>query len=299
MKRSVALVLGAAALAAAAAATTPARAAERGGEKKHVEKHVVIRHAGGAGGFLGVTLDDVAANARGAKVQAVESESPAAKAGLQQGDVIVRFDGEAVKSAAQFARLVRETPPQRAVAIEVTRGGTKHELTATLGEGDVLRMAAGPHVREFRLPSPPADALVAPAPPHAPGGFQGFRMGPGEDMLFHFGHPRPRRLGIEFIDMGEQLAARYGLSARSGVLVTSVDADGAAAKAGLEAGDVVLSFDGRKVEDAEDLRDAVSDAEGGKALRVEVWREGRTVELQATLAKPEKEKALRDGGEVL
>jgi serine protease Do len=87
--------------------------------------------------------------------------------------------------------------------------------------------------------------------------------------------------------MGEQLAAFFKLSEKKGILVTSVDADGPAAKAGMKAGDVILKFDGDSIRDAEDLRDAVSDAEGGQEVTVTVQRDGRAVDLKVTPAKPE------------
>src|SRR5258708_37519385 len=59
----------------------------------------------------------------GAYVEDVRPESPAAKAGLQRADIVTRFDGEAVRSARQFGRLVRETPAGRTVNATVRRDG--------------------------------------------------------------------------------------------------------------------------------------------------------------------------------
>jgi serine protease Do len=110
----------------------------------------------------------------------------------------------------------------------------------------------------------------------------------------------PRKLGLEYIEMGEQLAAAFKLAGKGGVLVTSVDADGPAAKAGVKAGDVILKFDAKAIADADDLRDAVAAAEGGKEVALSVQREGRSLELKATLAKPETMmKHRRSGGVTL
>jgi serine protease Do len=297
------IVLGsAAALAAAGLLAGPlARAQEwskvesDGGEKR-VERRVVVRHAGG-GAFLGVSLEDGSGDARGATVRTVEPDSPAAKAGLKEGDVIVRFDGESVRSAAQLARLVAETPAGRTVAIELTRDGSPQKLTATLGESR-RRMGffsgpGGADVFDLPVPEPPEapeapGAVPAPRPPHAPMPPRAWSWNDaGGDMLFHFLPGGPRRLGIQYIEMGEQLAAHYKLAQKNGVLVTSVEAGSPAAKAGLLAGDVVLKFDGKAIEDASDLREAVSAAEGGKEVTLSIQRDGRPMEVRATLAKPE------------
>jgi serine protease Do len=107
------------------------RAHGRDEDDQTIEKRVVV-HAGG--GRLGVTIGDTTGETRGASVRSVAEASAAEKAGIKEGDVIVRFDGETVRSASQLRRLVAETPAGRAVAIEVARGGTTQKLTATLAE---------------------------------------------------------------------------------------------------------------------------------------------------------------------
>jgi serine protease Do len=105
-------------------------------------------------------------------------------------------------------------------------------------------------------------------------------------MLFHFAPGGGRKLGIQYIEMGEQLAAAYKLAQKNGVLVTTVEADSPAAKAGLKAGDVVLKFDGKAIEDAADLREAVNAADGGTEVTLSIQRDGRPMDVKATLAKP-------------
>jgi S1-C subfamily serine protease len=292
MKRlsALALAVPAALLAALALGPGDVRAQAKGQEKeKKVEKRVVVRHAGG--GRLGVSLEDTQGDVRGAKVLSVEKGSPAEKAGLKEGDVIVRFDGEAVRSAGQLARLVRETPAGRSVPIEVTRGGARQTVTAILAEGGrgfhVFTGEGGDYafdMPEFdlRVPEPPTPPHV-PVMPHA----WAWRDGGFGDRSFRFLLGGPRKLGIEYMDIGEQLAAYFKLPGKSGVLVSSVDADGPAAKAGMKAGDVILKFEGKAIEDGHDLREAVSDAEGGKEVTVIVQRDGRPLDLKVTLAKPD------------
>jgi S1-C subfamily serine protease len=300
MKRLAASALAVSAILLAGFALGPGDARAKDGDEgeKKVEKRVVVRHAGG--GRLGVCLDDTEGDRRGANVRSVENDSPAEKAGIKEGDVIVRFDGEAVRSASQLARLVRETPAGRSVPIEVDRGGAAQKLTATLAEGGRRFRVFGeglPGERDFdfaipdwevEVPEPPSppEAPLAPHPPLAPRAWS-WKSDDGHDMVFRMLGAGPRKLGIEYMEIGEQLAGYFKLTGKTGVLVSSVDADGPAGKAGMKAGDVILKLDGATIEDGSDLREAVSKAEGGKEVTVTVQRDGRPLDLKVTLAKPE------------
>lgn len=288
MKRTIASALALTAVAAVAAVSGPAAWAgesAEGGTKK-VERRIVIRHGGG--GFLGVGLDDLEGDARGAKVRSVEADSPAEKGGLQKGDVIVRFDGEAVRSAAHLARLVGETPPGRAVAIEVTRSGATQKLSATVGEGKATHPFGGGPAGDFRfeLPELPHGQGV----PHGPGAFR-WRFDGDEGGPFRFLTGGRPRLGVSFAEVGEQLAAYLKLPSGSrGVLVTEVSGDSPAEKAGIKAGDVVQELDGHAVEDGGDLRQAVAGADAGKDVVVKVVRDGRPLSLHVSFPERQKKK---------
>ena len=93
---------------------------------------------GGRGSQIGVTIRDVEesdaktaklAAASGVVIEEVSEESPAARAGLKKGDVVVEFDGERVRSVRQFTRLVQETPAGRKAQTSVMRDGQKLNLT--------------------------------------------------------------------------------------------------------------------------------------------------------------------------
>lgn len=321
MKRltTLALAVPAVLVAGLALGRVDARAGEKDGEQKKVEKQVVVRHAGG--GRLGVSLADTEGDVRGAKVRSVEEGSAAAKAGIKEDDLVVRFDGEAVRSASHLARLVGETPAGRAVPIEVTRAGATQKLTATLAEGNrrVRVYSRGlPGMREFDFEVPEWDVEVPepPAPPHAPSAphapmlphapmpppapaaphVWSWKGDDGSDMVFRMLGGGPRRLGVEYMEIGEQLASFFKLPGKSGVLVSSVDADGPAAKGGMKAGDVILKVGAETIADGEDLREAVAEAEGGQEITVTVQRDGRPLDLKVTLAKPETKVRRRSAG---
>jgi len=293
MKRLAALSLAvpAALLAGLALGPGDVRAGEKDQEK--VEKRVVVRHAGGS--RLGVGLDDTEGDLRGAKVRSVEEGSPAEKAGLKEGDVIVRFDGEAVRSASHLVRLVGETPAGRSVGIDVSRGGATQKLTATLAEGrGRIGVFSSPGWHEFafempdvgvQVPEPPEPPAAPPAPvaPHV----WSWKSDGFGDRAFRFLVGGPRKLGIEYMEIGEQLAGYFKLAGKAGVLVSSVDVDGPAGKAGMKAGDVILKLGAETIEDGDDLREAVAEAKGGTEVTVTVQRDGRPLDLKVTLAKPE------------
>jgi serine protease Do len=302
MKRLATLALAVPAILVAGLALGPGhvRAGEKVEGEKKIEKRVVVRHAGGA--RLGVSLADTEGDARGAKVTSVEKGSAAEKAGIEEDDLIVRFDGEPVRSASQLARLVRETPAGRVVAVEVTRGGATQKLTATLGEGGVRAFDFDFEMPdwEVEVPEPPAPPH-APMPPHAPLAPPAPRAwswngDDGHEMVFRMLGGGPRKLGIEYMEMGDQLASYFKLPGKTGVLVSAVDADGPAAKAGMKAGDVILKLGAETIEDGKDLREAVAEAKGGQEVTVTVQRDGRPLDLKVTLAKPETGMKRRSSG---
>jgi serine protease Do len=196
----------------------------------------------GEGGWLGVGLKDVNAERMrelklpgeyGAIVDRVEKDSPAAKAGLEKDDVILQFGGEKVRSVAELARLVRETPPGRSIELLVSREGKTRNVTVTLEQ-------RGTH---FELPAMPP--MPVPVP----------RV---EVPEFNFvWRSRGARLGISGDELTSQLAQYFGVKQGKGILVREVVVGSAADKAGLKAGDVIVAVDGKAVATVSELRRAL------------------------------------------
>lgn len=224
----------------------------------------------GRGSEIGASVRDVdaadvsrekLARPSGAVVDEVRSESPAEKAGLKNGDVVTEFDGERVRSARQFARLVEETPPGRSVPATVIRGGKSVALTIAPDRSSGLAIAGrrngndeGAVVREFRRErrdDGPATREFRNFP--APGFRFEMPMAPELDDLPGFStRPDRARLGVGVQPLTKELAQYFG--AQGGVLVNEVAEDSPAAKAGVKVGDVITSVNGKSVEDAGDLR---------------------------------------------
>ena len=104
--------------------------------------------------------------------------------------------------------------------------------------------------------------------------------------LRDFGETRRGWLGVRIQDITDDLAEGLGLETASGALVTDVP-EGPALEAGIEAGDVIMSFDGVDVEDTRGLVRQVADTEVGKEVRVIVFRNGQTETLRVTLGRRE------------
>jgi len=194
------------------------------------------------GAWLGVELHDITAGdaqklnlagTYGAMVQEVSKDSPAARAGIQNGDVILSFDGERVRSVAELRRMLRETPPGRAVSIQVSRNGQIRNLSAE------LEARKGPFGFEI---NPPGMAL-----PHVE----------IPDFNIHMFAP-PVRLGISGDALTPQLAEYFGVKSGKGVLVSEVESGSAAEKAGLKAGDIIIKAEDTEVGSLSDLRKALA-----------------------------------------
>ncbi|MEL6516153.1 MAG: Do family serine endopeptidase [Pseudomonadota bacterium] len=106
------------------------------------------------------------------------------------------------------------------------------------------------------------------------------------NQLQEFGETRRGWLGVRIQDVSDDVAEAMGLETAAGALVTDVP-EGPALEAGIEAGDVILSFDGQDVGDTRELVNRVGNTEVGKAVRIVVMREGATQTLLVTLGRRE------------
>jgi serine protease Do len=182
------------------------------------------------GSYLGVMVQEIdAARAKalnlneeaGVDITRVEPGSPADKAGLKRGDVVVQYNGQRVEGMEQFSRFVRETPPGREVKLGIVRDGMPQTLIAR------LEAHRGPPNFGAGL----APGLGIPGP--------GFNV-PAPDVPGSFFSWRSAVLGIEVESLQGQLAQYFGV--KEGVLVRSVMKDSAAEKAGIKAGDVITKI---------------------------------------------------------
>lgn len=219
---------------------------------------------------------------------------------------MISWRGEHVFSAAQLDRLVRETPAGREVPVEVVRDTGRVELTVVTRErrdrsdsfGDRMPPEARAEIRDrlrsarerWRDARGDIDGLedrlgelgehVGEAWREARDSLdvRRFRFSPGAG-------DRRARLGVTLRSLTPQLADYFGLGERGGALVASVLDDSPADAAGVRAGDVLLSVDGREVASPTDAAAAVARASG--EVEVRILRRGEERMLTARLAGPE------------
>jgi serine protease Do len=239
----------------------------------------------GRGSSIGVSVRDLDADetakaklgqSGGVMIEEVDENSPAAKAGLRDGDVIVEFDGERVRSARHFARLVQETAEGRTVKATVIREGSRQTVDVTPSRGGARW--SGDLIELPRM----AEDIQREVE-------RGMRALPRDFAFdFHWDGEFPDatvwprgRFGARLSPLTDQLAEYFG--AKDGVLVASVTAESVAAKAGLKAGDVITAVNGRTVETPREVVQELRDAESGKDVEIAVLRDRKPLTLKAQM----------------
>ncbi|MEA2930095.1 MAG: serine protease Do [Hyphomicrobiales bacterium] len=185
-------------------------------------------------GWIGVQIQPVNADiadslglkaAEGALVAEPQTDSPAVKAGIKSGDVIVSVNDQPVKDARTLAKRISALPPGTSVKLGVISQGSEKTVTVTLGE----------------LPQEQRQALRS---------NNDSREGAGSTDL--------PRLGLSLAP-----ASKVDGAGSEGVVVTQVDRDGPAAAHGFRTGDVILDVGGKRVTSPEEVRKAFADARSG------------------------------------
>lgn len=223
------------------------------------------------GSYLGVQTQDINKDnlskyglreVRGVAVEKVMENSPAASAGLQTGDVIVRFNGEEVTSARKLTRLIGEVAPDHQARITVLRNGSEREITATLGKRPTPSFAEGRFTTTIPSVRVPMGAMPQIAPFPNGGGTMVFPPNANGGNVFTFSSGN-RQIGVGVSALGKQLGDYFGIADGKGILISNVSENSPAAKAGLRAGDVIVEIDGKPVSGAFDLTRAINEKKEG------------------------------------
>jgi len=201
-------------------------------------------------GKIGVLIGEVTAEvanaiglpkASGAAVSSVESDGPADKAGIQPGDVIIKYDGKAVESSKDLRRMVAATMPGTRVSATVWRDGAAKDVSIAVGEmkdDSSQQPTRRPHPGKAPESHPDALGLVV-------------------------SDPDPAQLKDMHLDGAVQVDS----------------AEGAAASAGVRPGDLILSVNVNHVKNAKQYKDLVSKLDMSRPIALLVRRNDQTTRL--------------------
>ncbi|HPQ39981.1 MAG TPA: Do family serine endopeptidase [bacterium] len=189
-------------------------------------------------GWLGVTIQSVNADlaeamnlgtTEGALIAEIVEDGPADKAGIQTGDVIVSFNGTAIRDSSHLSQIVAAAPVDEKAKIELIRDGKKKQLTLTVGmrPGDVLNM----------------------------------KTQNGNVLNF----------GMSVQNITDEIARQLQLDSTQGVLISEVEPGGAADRAGLRRGDIILEINRKAIKNLDEYRSIISalNADEGAVLYVQ------------------------------
>ena len=202
----------------------------------------------------------------GALVSRVIEGGPAAKAGVQKGDVIVGIGTTTITASPDLTKAISAAKVGQTVQVRIVRDGQRRTLNATLAERKDEEM-------EW------TEAPEAPGMQHD--------HGDGDwDFLFNDGIPGVSfsgsrgRLGVHVQDLNPDLGSYFGVPDGKGVLVTEVMSETPAEKAGLKAGDVITKVGDRAVADSDDLVSALRGADKKVMLTIRRKNASRTIESE-------------------
>ncbi len=249
-----------------------------------------IIRLGGSQAFLGVSMEEVTAEnmakyklagEKGVIVQSVEKDSPAEKAGIRAGDVILEFVGQPVLSMAQMSRMVQEMPVGRTVDLVVSRDGKKVNLSAKLAKSEArgieALVGAMPRMereRDLRDRELELRRLL-------PEG-RSFRFSFPEGGRWVVETARPR-LGVTLDSISDQMGAFLGVPGGKGALVTTVEKE-TPAEGKLKAGDVIVGVDGKSVDSPDGLMRAIRDKGADAKVDLKIIREKKEMTVSVELA---------------
>ncbi len=170
---------------------------------------------------------------QGAVISEVVKDSPAERAGLEVGDIILAVDGKKVAEMRNLPRMIAAKKPGTKVLLKILRMGKIHKIKVVLDDLE------GDNGEEFS----------------------------------HSGDERLGNLGLSVRQITPELAARQRLPLEQGVVISRLKPDGLTAEAGLQVGDIVLMVNNKKVKTVADFRHALEEGKGAHYLRFLVQRQ--------------------------
>jgi S1-C subfamily serine protease len=237
---------------------------------RHRDRQVIRIESQGA--MLGITMQELTDELRegldikadgGVLVSSVIEGSAAEKAGIEEGDIIVEFDGKEVDSPEDLRKMIGDREVGDEVKVKLVRDGKSKTFDVALGDWeDHPDIALFNNGERFSIALPDFD----------------------DDVRGMIASLNTRPLGIRAHEMDDDLSDYFGVKEDEGVLVLDVVKESTAEGLGVKSGDVVVAIGDDKVKNIHDIREAMDDKETGDDINVTVLRKKKKVELKGKVA---------------
>lgn len=284
--------------------------------------------------YLGAFLGNVTANrakeidmagVHGVLVGKVVEESPAAKAGLKEGDVILTFRNQSIENREHFFRLLRETSPGSIVTLGILRDRVRQNVYVTLSErrgawmddhqrlfaeADVIREEGERLAQEAEAARQRGDGTLArdlteqstemlkQAEERRVEVEKQLREGKLRDFpspsRFNYSFAANRHLlGVSVLPLGEQLGSYFNVTSGLGVLVTEVKPVGLISRAGIRAGDCITALNGERINSAADLTRQLSRMMHNQSIQPAIQPGAEALEVSFTVVRDRREMTIK------
>jgi len=224
---------------------------------EELKKYGKVRRA-----WMGVQFN---CNINGVFISDVTRKSPAEKADIRRNDEILRINGKNVSGIEDILTITRVLKPDQVIKVDLRRGDEKKSIAVTLGEAK-------------------------------PKNFNNVYPGSGENAYFPwdsiesiphienyvFNISGSKTLGIEVISLNPELARELNIPNGTGVMISKVNKDTAADKAGFRPSDVITKIGNTVIKDISDLRKMVNSSPANKPINVEFNRKGKVTIVKVT-----------------
>jgi serine protease Do len=224
-------------------------------------------------GWLGVSVSE--ADGR-IEVAEVDSKSPAEQAKIKPGDFLVKLDGKTLASGGIMSQEIRSRKPGTEITLGIERDGKPQDVKVKLGE-----YSEADAKRELEILFPQLFPQIIPRTLD-----KDFKMpSPANPMTYRW--ERRRYIGVSLQEMNAELAEAWGAKDGYGLLVTALEPEGAAKKAGLKVGDIILKADGKKVATVNDLSGLLQGKKKAEKVKVEFVRDKKTMTADVEVGEDE------------
>lgn len=218
------------------------------------EKIVIKKYSGGA--WIGVKISDITnnlaekyklKNKNGVLIEKVEDDSPADKAGLKKGDIIIEYNGKDVISTKDLIEKVNKSKPDEIVKLVIIRNDDKKTISV-------------------KLEKRPKDLAFD------------FNCCFPDNFKFILKSNKPK-LGLQLIELNPELGEYFQSPTKKGMLVKKVEKDSPADKAGIKTGDVIIGIGMESVEDLHDITSALKEYKNGDKVELTIIRKGEKIKI--------------------